>query len=844
MSATRVEPAYTNGTGASSVPDSAARSEVFYEKLLQLHKDVIAGKNPRLTFAQAPPNFQSRNANSTTTVPPAAAAHTQTENITALPGLNNYSAAQSFASSAVPFAGAKPSTSSSSTPAKLNPGLYPKNDAIDESLRLRQIKEARQKLERTIAEYAKADEPILKNAREIPLNLLALAHAQVAPVSGLRDDSSEGSFDADSYYSSKANSWSTEHTEPQLGHTDAAIVISDGDDGDDEDLYEPPSQVDATLARAGQPKVPGIQHLEVANANENWEPDWDEEDDYEPPATAAFGGNSHTRPAAQHSTAVSASHAVYAQSRQRHPGSGNTLQPPYQAGYGAQMPTIAVNQIPTPAAPQPSRISPLTTGNLTRTMQSQISNIQQAQGDNGALQNNRQGEPLGNNAMSAKELKKARRLAKKEAKAATAESSKKRKRGATPERKQDKKGKRRAVDRQHGTPEPYIKPEPTSPPSGLAAIPSRRPSVVHRHQVEATVQSSPYSTTRPRSAYVSDQEHSPRGHRYADSDATDRLAMPPPQPIRRVERDSQDLRRVASLQYARRPLSPAQDYAVYTDPRAPSRLEYAEPPMSHGSPYREGSMRPSTARPPRSPSPGRGAPTYAPQYTLPAPRPGEIVTDAYGNRYIAELVPDEYPPPSRRAHAEDYYAQYPPTRRAEVYEEDGPKVPRPTRSRAYSQLPDPAEMERRARAYSHVPEAAPDLRASQRAYSVHPAAVPQHREIREYDQAAAYDRRPVPSQYDEQTSPRTAAYTSEYAPIPRAYSVRPDAPRRDMLPEYSARGGSIAPAGFSRRGEMAPPALPVMRSRDAGPADDRYRYAASGEGRGQYDERRVASYRY
>jgi hypothetical protein len=143
-----------------------------------------------------------------------------------------------------------------------------------------------------------------------------------------------------------------------------------------------------------------------------------------------------------------------------------------------------------------------------------------------------------------------------------------------------------------------------------------------------------------------------------------------------------------------------------------------------------------------------------------------------------------------------------------------------------------------------LPEPAPDFRASHRAYSVRPSAVPQHRDIREPDTATTYDGQPAPSRYEEQTSPRAAAYTSEYPPIPRAYSVRPDATRRDVLPEFSStRAGSMAPAGYARRGEMAPPALPVMRSREANPADDGYHYASANESRAQYD-RRVASYKY
>ena len=712
MAAARVESAYVNGTGLSS---TVARSEAFYEKLLQLHKDVVAGKHPRLTFAHAP---------------------TQTDS--SLPGLNHM----------------QPSISANSTPAK----IAGKNEPTDDPVKLKRIREQRQQLERSIAEYAKADEPILKNAREIPLNLLALAHAQVPPVSGLKNnDSSDDSFDEDSYYSSKANSWSTEHTEPQQARQEAAILISDGEENDG--FYEPPTQVSGHLAGVGQSKNPTLQPTLQRNetVNSEWEPDWDEDDDYEPPAPAAFGGSARPQQSSHRQTQGQMQALEYAS---RMHGSSH-------AGHGPpQMPgMVAVNQIPTPVAPQPSRISPLTTGNITQAMQSQISNIQQSQG----------GGQGNDQAVSAKELKKQKRLAKREAKAAAAaaESSKKRKRGGTPPGQHDKKGKRRAVE----SPDAFIKAEPASPSSAIAAIPSRRPSVVHRNQPEPTVQSSPY---RPRSAYVSDQETSPRQYRYADSD---RMAMPPPKPVRR-ERDDQDLRRVASLQYARRPMSPGQEYPTYSPRAAAPRYEYEERPASRAATYREPSVRPSTARPARSPSP-RGGDPYSRYAPLQAPRPGQIVTDAYGNRYIAELVP-EYPPQSRRPHPDDYYAQYPPRR--EVYAED------PYRSRAYSQMPEPAP---RARAYSQMPEPAADPRAS-RAYSIHPAAG---------EENVRYERRRAPE-------PRYPEYSSDYPPVARAYSTRP---------ETSFRGG-----------EMAPPAVPITR---------RY-VAAPDEGRGQHDDRRSVSYRY
>jgi hypothetical protein len=247
-------------------------------------------------------------------------------------------------------------------------------------------------------------------------------------------------------------------------------------------------------------------------------------------------------------------------------------------------------------------------------------------------------------------------------------------------------------------------------------------------------------------------------------------------------------------------------------------------------------------RPTRTPSP-RGTDPYAPRYALPPPQPGQIVTDAYGNRYIAELVP-EYTPSSRRP--DDFYGQYPSSRRSEAYPGDPYRVA--PSARAYSHVPEAASVDRRSRAYSHVPEPVPDPRAT-RAYSVHPsAAAPQHRELREADDAASYERRRASSRYQEPVSPRASAYSAEYAaPIARPYSTRPDAVRRDVPPEYaSARAGSMAPTGgYARRGEMAPPALPVARARGAPPvAEEEYRYAPVEGGREQYGERRVASYRY
>ena len=124
---------------------------------------------------------------------------------------------------------------------------------------------------------------------------------------------------------------------------------------------------------------------------------------------------------------------------------------------------------------------------------------------------------------------------------------------------------------------------------------------------------------------------------------------------------------------------------------------------------------------------------------------------------------------------------------------------------------------------------------------MHPAAVPPQRETDD-----GYNRRRAPSRYQEQASTRPVAYSSDHPPVARAYSTRPDAGRREMLPGYAAaRAGSVMPnERYSRQSEMAPPSLPVMRRRDAPEADDGYRYAATSDGREQFDDRRSVSYRY
>lgn len=805
MAAAQVGNVYTNGTAMNSAPGDleadGLRTEQFYEKLLELYNVAVAGKHPRLKFSKP----VSNNGEARTTIPSTASAVThnnQTGSSMPLPGLNNQAAKSKPTPAAAPaVAKSTPIT----TQPKINPILLQKSGALLDAEEQIRVRKARERFEKLIAAHANDDEPIVRGTIEVPLNLLPLAQARVPPVSGLRDETPD-SGDMDSYYSSKANSWSTDHP------ADEAVVISDDED---DEPYEPP-QVDVTASKAAQTSL----------SDGEWEPEWD--DDYEPPTTAAFGGHEATH-----------DHSDLSGKMQQN--RSQQMQPP-------QLPnTIALNQISVPVAPQPSRISPLATGNLTHTMQSQVNSLQQPQNQprpSATTSHNDTRQPAGQEAgMTVKQLRKVKRLQRKaqqkdiEQRAAPAslvsstDGKKKRKRE---DRLEDKSGKRRAVATpQHASSDPYIKLEPGSPPRGLAAIPTRQPSVVQYNQPQQSSLSSPY---RPRSSYVSDSDHSPRSYRYAETDA-DRMAMPPP--TARRERDNHNLRRVASLQNARRPASPSRDYVAYADPRAPPpQYDYADRPSSRASVYREPAMRP--ASPPRASTAFgmRSAPVR-----LGPPPVGSIVEDEFGNKYIAELVPDDdYPPPPRQAYPPEYAAQTPAmqpaapagyaqsNRQAYPRDEYAPAMqsepepnqaympPLPSRARAYSHAPELAPTDhQRARAYSHFAEAAPEPRQQYRAYSVHPQEAPSysnenvnvHRQRAYYSKDAAANRA-----YEDRLEP-------QLQPPPRAYSTRPSeiVPQQAPPPNY-VRAGSMMPPSYAPQRAMAPPAMPVVRSREYVPAED------------------------
>ncbi|KAE9968946.1 hypothetical protein EG328_007157 [Venturia inaequalis] len=886
---------------AVSYPQDA-RSQETYRKVIALYNEAKSGSHPRFNFklANGAGLSESANANAATITPFQNGTSTLHAPLTANngtpaafqfpPGLNNIASSSSPAQVAPQLQHQPPKSAVGPTP-QFNPILLQKSDVLNKAElklkeqrlhqanqeklqadRLQELKNSRQRIEKLLHQELQNKEKDREDTNQhIIADALTKAQAKVPAVSGIKsptpvpvvDAASSESFDENSYYSSKANTWSTERSDPYPDPNDPdpdAMEMSDADD-DLYEEYEPPAQIaiDPQQAIGGAEQqrqvitIPGLgDDTEHDDLEEHWEPEWDEdeeEDDYEPPAPQAFRESVH---ASQRSQPLAYSNQHLAASEIRPQGrqpqhsrndSGNRIHSPI---------SVAVNHIPTPVAPQPSRISP-----MVNTLRDESSSVQYGQAAAQAGGYNGNGRMTGNDSRrpspnGAKGKGKAPRRAN-----AYATGSAKRKRAASPDARAKPKKKQRqpqqpiqfqpqpqSMPQPLMSPEPYIKPEPVSPTGFGRAdhAPSRRTSY---REAPITLDASP-RIARPRSAYY-EYDQSPRGYRSADD--LDRVAMPPPAVLRRAERerDNHDLRRVASLQHARRPMSPG--YAPHAEPA----YEVTERPYAREPAYREPSVRPDGVRymrAPRSPSPPRVADPYARARSpalMPPPPARQVIVDEFGTRYYAEPAPIYASP--RRAEIDPRYERAStraPIRVADPYEEDPFRgMPPPPRARAYSRVPDAEIVDHRAheRAFSVRPQAIPipvDVDRRERAYSVRPQAVPAARSMRGQDYDDDVFARPPPPRFDD--APR------EY--VPRAYSVHPEAPR---VPEYTVRPGSVHPEAYARRAMPPPPPArgePIVLDAEGyggryAPPVPRYADEVEPAEEAQYgDGRRVVSNRY
>ncbi|KAE8355269.1 hypothetical protein BDV28DRAFT_51012 [Aspergillus coremiiformis] len=343
---------------------------------------------------------------------------------------------------------------------------------------------------------------------------------------------------------------------------------------------------------------------------------------------------------------------------------------------------------------------------------------------------------------------------------------------------------------QAGAPdETYIKEEPVSPPPFADASPAYRSRPPQERPIYIDIASPHYTPViERREPQIRDPAYEVDAYDIrGDSGITRTVSR---LSTRRPVRDDQDLRRVASLHQARQP-EYAREYIDQTSPHAMRAASYAiveRPPLDRTRYYDELAPPPTRRYVPAGESPTSLQYQEAyydeePPSRMMAPPTRRIVVDEQGNQYY-ETVPapriQAMPPPSSRI----------PIPRSEVYD-DHPSV-RYTSVRAPSVLEDPYGTRRYVQ----------DMPPPQGAY----------RRVPDFARPAPSERRPCVAPFDEREPlPRSASvqvtdYSTrrphyiEETEIPRERivrmpSVRPPTTRYDEPREVIQRVESARPAG-------------------------------------------------
>ncbi|KAF2760630.1 hypothetical protein EJ05DRAFT_474486 [Pseudovirgaria hyperparasitica] len=576
--------------------------------------------------------------------------------------------------------------------------------------------------------------------------ILAKALALVEPVSGFDDPEPSDSFDEDSYYSSKANSWSTDeqaasgwkddHTIQSIATKGKAGLIveetqrgmpdtqAEDIDPDDDDEYEPTADLEM-IEPEYEPELSGAHHSE--------------DDDYSPP------------PADLNSSRAPNGHvpSIPVNTSARNARRSRTPEP---------VPVFR-NQITSPIAPQPSRISPLATAKQPRgTRNRNNQHGQQNKSRPGSPAGHENGGPSRQNKQGNGNFKSPRNTGQQSPNVPKngIQNPRKRRREEQAEKQAEKRrnsGKR--VARSPPVLEPVIKEEPVSPPP-IARLSDPQPLRRRLHEYPSDLEIiQPRELVRP--VYYRDVESRQAQRAYEVDEPTTPIQtvarVPSTSSHRRIlERDDQDLRRVASLQYARRQSPPA-------DGRSSRAVSHAFVEPSLQPVYRTASTRPTPSQyiRDRSRSPIYVEDAYAgAMRPPPAPAPRPFIVDEYGNKYYAAL-------PERSRVVERSSTREPMLRASvrpvDTYDdEEVVRMPPPVRR--YIEHAEP-ERQYRVREFSTARD--------------DPSRQP----------IAMYEDMPPPPQ----------AYVS------RAYSMRPEVVHREPGVEYVTRHQSIAPGrDFPGRG--------------------------------------------
>jgi hypothetical protein len=300
MSTFAAAPPHLNG--ASIVPTEVLREADFLQQLLQIRDDVLASKHPRIHLpAKVIEQVAPRLPQTTSSTRPATNGTSNSISASQLfpprpdSSLQPPSTANEFVSPVPPTQRPYSAISASSS---IDPVLLTKSDHLIRA----ELQLKRQQIERLLKDqFDKKGRGNDSDEREAHLNVeecLIQAQLQVPPVSGIRSttNNSDGaeSFDENSYYSSKANSWSSEELDPkQIINADAAGPLT--------------SQAKPTISFSAQsrPVQPTVIDLddeayEPADDIEIYEPEPAllledaEEEEYSPPP-ADVGANEPSR---------------------------------------------------------------------------------------------------------------------------------------------------------------------------------------------------------------------------------------------------------------------------------------------------------------------------------------------------------------------------------------------------------------------------------------------------------------------------------------------------------------------------------------------------------------------
>ena len=845
--------AYATARINGTTTPSPAEDEELYNQLLRLRDVIIAGQHTSFRLSASAiaslkaslkvPDAQTagivqpqlNGATDSTTFATDQAQLQQSSSFptfTGLPGLQASSAP--FPNGSAHSFGAKPASA-----AGLDPIFLEKSDSLVRAEG--QLK--RQRLERDLQaqvdqrKHASRDKDAGADAPSpIDIDIILLrAQERVKPTPGLRVTDKPGSaasssFDENDYYSSQVQSdWSTEASSSKGSDKAAGAFTADFERLDGALQASSSHAKRATHIRepavAGHPFSQASKSGPYAQAPEPddiYNPeDEDEDDEYTPPDATAFDSyRAYGAPKdIQDVTPPDDDNSEY------EPGEitqdSNIPTPSHQAQQPVQpSPRVPVirNHLTHIAAPQPNRVSPLATAKGP-SIELELVNgrpelVQKPQQRSTYVQSRPSSASPSANGVSGSGKKR---------------RNKKRKREHEPTGRSKRRRERQNAMESPASPvnqEPFIKDEPVSPPpfTNVPEVPQyARQYAPHRPANIDLV------TPRhvPHIQYVTEPPRSGLRYEYAQPTSPAFVRVASPSAHRPVQRDTQDLRRVASLHYAQRPSSPARAYSpvgpymndsmTYGDQRtmqpAPIPDDHVVP--KHNDQASDGLTHYVRADRSRSPPKLR---EYRDMYTeriaspalMPPPAAfprRQVIVDQFGNRYVAA----EPAPTAASVHTPR--VSVPPVEAYRQSEMAFERAPSRTSVGYTQQLPSAVQYEpdeSHTAPPSSRRQAAPEQQIEYvdangyrlREYNPRPPESSRYVEAPTspvYQQIQRYEQMPPP--------PQPAREPTSPIYVPRSYGVQPD--EHIQAPSNYIRHASVAPVQYVRKEAPRPPARAV-----------------------------------